>query len=1083
MALLAAHPEQAIQAAVVGHPNATEEILHQLFLPHQHLLKQRENLPVSILEKLLQEVTEIPIWKDAHLRHLLLKQSNIPAWILARLTEHDLEEIRADRQNCRPLSPEILEKWVLEATDYLAEIAKHPNVSSETLVQLAEHINSKVRLAVAQNQKTSEQLRLHLLLELIDYSEPHIQVEIASDINTPVTILQQLAEEFSAVNWVVNLIRQVLPNASDSLVNEVKSFITAHESPELISFWLRQDAVFREPIFRQWRQLLANLNESDRITFEALCHQMLPAIGLSGGLPSQDRWIIQYGYPSQEFDLYGLLLWFEYTVNTGNAGINRAVPLALIGNPSLSTALRSRLQNQLTQPVDWRGSHRNDLDMQLALACNLAIPKAERLKYYQQILSISGNGFKEQIARHPNTPSQVLEQLIASPGSARQAVSRNPNAPASALAELAQDSNSVIRGWVAENPNTPVDILVQLASQPVDKTNKVLTVEAVLKNPNFPSLERYRLVLTKELEQETAKAHGLMAQRTDSSYGLAQVLEKGDRNAKLTAARTNRTPIQVLEQLAKDSDEAVRQTVCQNSNLPLNSLLKLAKDESVNVRLWLTHKSSHQKISKPVQLLELLAQDRSEQVRARVAGLSDTPVEILVRLANDSSRRVKVALTENRNTPVPILTRLGLEENIVNQRNPNTPGMVLDRAVNTMNPKSLAEFIQYPVKGSQMPGETLARLATHSNSSVRYRVAQHPNTPVDALEPLLNDEYGPELWLIAERADIPPHYLERLLKGKAKNSKDYEQITIRVGDRAVIPPNLLETLMESNQERVYRRIAAQPNLPEAILEKLLATSSDSVLTTLAVNKTLSSEFLSRLANLPSPNVCRAITNHPNMTLQLFPKLVQSPDVSVRMAIATNSSTPVNILEILARDLDKDVRAKIASNSSSTIGILAQLAQDEDASVRTAVASNPNLSDTILTQLAQDQKVEVRRAVAQNPHTPNSIRETLQELVSPPQTKQTSPTLRDLPRIYNPQTDDLATVLSEYARSPNAFVRLVTLLHPLTPGEILQQGATSISWLERYAVAENPATPTELRQQLAEDSNRIVRAVANTNLST
>ena len=113
--------------------------------------------------------------------------------------------------------------------------------------------------------------------------------------------------------------------------------------------------------------------------------------------------------------------------------------------------------------------------------------------------------------------------------------------------------------------------------------------------------------------------------------------------------------------------------------------------------------------------------------------------------------------------------------------------------------------------------------------------------------------------------------------------------------------------------------------------------------------------------------------------------------------------------------------------------------------------------------------------------PASIREALRDLVPQPITRQTSSTLGSLSRLYNPSTDDLATVLSEYAQSDNAFVRLVTLLHPLTPRDVLQQGARSGSWLERYAVADNPATPVESAVQLAQDSNRIVRAVANSHL--
>ncbi|MDZ8260386.1 hypothetical protein [Nostoc sp. ChiQUE01b] len=128
-------------------------------------------------------------------------------------------------------------------------------------------------------------------------------------------------------------------------------------------------------------------------------------------------------------------------------------------------------------------------------------------------------------------------------------------------------------------------------------------------------------------------------------------------------------------------------------------------------------------------------------------------------------------------------------------------------------------------------------------------------------------------------------------------------------------------------------------------------------------------------------------------------------------------------------------------------------------------------------MAKDEKVEVRCAVAQNPNTPAPIRETLRDLVVQPTTRQTSPTLRGLNRLYNPSTDDLVSILAEYASSENAFVRFLTLLNPLTPHEVLTQGAQSASWLERYTVADNSGTPNVLRQQLGQDSNQIVCAAA------
>ena len=103
------------------------------------------------------------------------------------------------------------------------------------------------------------------------------------------------------------------------------------------------------------------------------------------------------------------------------------------------------------------------------------------------------------------------------------------------------------------------------------------------------------------------------------------------------------------------------------------------------------------------------------------------------------------------------------------------------------------------------------------------------------------------------------------------------------------------------------------------------------------------------------------------------------------------------------------------------------------------------------------------------------------MISPSQIQDITPTLQNLTRIYNPDTDDLPTLHQEYINSNNAFVRFITLLHPLTPEEILTQAANSASWLERYAVAENESTPLEICSILTRDSNRIVRTTANQNL--
>ncbi|MEH2245507.1 HEAT repeat domain-containing protein [Nostoc sp.] len=267
---------------------------------------------------------------------------------------------------------------------------------------------------------------------------------------------------------------------------------------------------------------------------------------------------------------------------------------------------------------------------------------------------------------------------------------------------------------------------------------------------------------------------------------------------------------------------------------------------------------------------------------------------------------------------------------------------------------------------------------------------------------------------------------------------------------------MLKSAFPGDHNDVLRSIAGNPRTPIEALEILARrefigatpdpqafippTTDDSIVRSLAYNPSLTPQLLGILIQDPSVEVRVCLVRHPNFTEALWLRLAENTAISVREAVAAAINAPVSVLELLAQDEQVEVRTKVATNRNTPITVLQLLASDENPSVRTAVASNSQLAETILTQLANDEKVEVRRAVAQNPNTPAPIRETLRDLIVQPTTRQTSPTLRGLSRLYNPSTDDITSILAEYASSENAFVRLVTLLHPLTPREVLTQKA-------------------------------------------
>lgn len=226
LAVLAEHPDKTIQESVAEHPNASEELLHQVFSTQKHILKKRNNLPASILERYFNEAdSEQPIWKNNELQYFFLRQSNTPTWILAELANVDLEALRADilaSQSSRP-SPEVFKKWIEDDIRFLVDVAEHPQVSVEILARLAQYPNLHVQLAVAQSLLTPQVLKLRLLMNLATFSEEDIKVKIAKSLDTPVQILEIMAGRESRNIKLVLEIRRVLTSEYAVNANSFKS--------------------------------------------------------------------------------------------------------------------------------------------------------------------------------------------------------------------------------------------------------------------------------------------------------------------------------------------------------------------------------------------------------------------------------------------------------------------------------------------------------------------------------------------------------------------------------------------------------------------------------------------------------------------------------------------------------------------------------------------------------------------------------------------------------------------------------------------------------------------------------------------
>ncbi|MEM7712968.1 MAG: hypothetical protein AAF349_05230 [Cyanobacteria bacterium P01_A01_bin.68] len=619
LGVLAEESDKEIQSAVVEHPNITENILCELFSSCKNLISRRDDLPVGILERFYRESATDKPWEHEY-RNLLLRQVNTSTWILAELANNvDIEELTAkaiDRQDSSPVV-EDLETFLGYETDFLTDIAKHPQVSTEILEYLTQYPTYNLKFAIAENPKTPEELRISLLQELSVNSKVHIKVKIASNPQTPITVLEQLANKSYTLNGTVGLLLELAPDITPNLLKQIKTFIYKGQSPEMIVWGLRQFTA--DSTMEEWNDLENSLNESERETLKYLANQ-----------ESNDEWegkntvqtrsnLRRPSFDNPELaknleTLDGLM--FLLTTQYNRDRTNQEIVAALLGNPSVPVHLRERLWEQHKKAPDDESEYLEDWDMRMAVAFNYQTSEEQRIEYLQQLLSyqvshigwFAGEKIDRRIAKNPLTPKSILEFLIENRTDIIPDVLENPNVPVSILKQVAHSDSSTIQELIIKNPNTPEDLLEELTSG-----------EILVQNPNLTPLDIYKNQLESQNEQETEKAQRLILNRSSNQ----RIFQKSS---------NKQTP--TLKSLPRIYNP-------ETDDLP-NLLTEYSQSENYFVRfITLLHPLT------PEEILTQAVNSASWLERYAVAENESTPLEIRSILARDGNRIVKTAANHN----------------------------------------------------------------------------------------------------------------------------------------------------------------------------------------------------------------------------------------------------------------------------------------------------------------------------------------------------------------------------------------------------------------------------------------------------
>jgi hypothetical protein len=1043
LAKLLEHKETEVRDALVKHQNANTTILLRRLNYDERAILRRENLAVEVLQQIFDRAIDNSdnCENFREIAYYLIGQSNTPESILDYYSKWDFK-CPHDSQN----------RYLSEEEDLFED-----ETSTDDLELLTDDEFPRI---------DPKDVRIK---EDIYHQGISSWISIAHHPNASATILERLPEH--------NYLKLDLAVAANPLTPiDLKQQILRKVTPDRL-------------------ELLSEIPRLDRESLEYIVEKFLNDLSLK-----------------------------DYN-------INRAIRLRLMGIYLLKQSilplttlivLADRIR-QLNERLKKYQCESEDYAILVALANNPQIPMIERNEYLHQLLNDPVGILS--LAIDPRTPVEILEQILDQTFDRntdyriREKITCNPSTPEYLLKRIFDKRQQGFSAhYMADHRDAPIEFLRIYPTEEFKNTNTPhQRLDTVMEHPKMiSSLEGYRWRLEKEEERELIETNQILVRRLDCPYALAQVVKNGDRHVKISAAHNPKTPISILAQLAEDADavirsyvsnnpslpldlllelvrdpdEKVRKSASNNPNLPLDSLLELTLDPSVDVRINLVEYRDKRQVAIPI--FAKLANDESEKVRVAIAKNPNTPIEILDQLAQDSSLEVCKALTHNLSTPENTLELIGVERGIVNSSNNRTPANALvtaiDRVLQSANYQQ-AERLKDILKShtSQIPGEKLAELANHPMSWIRSDVAYHQNTPASALAQLAYDDYRSIFPGIAQNPNASSDTLMLLLQRQKELFPDWNwiyNISAYIVRRKHLSREVLIELAKSESAQIREEAARHSELPQSALEWLVENETNTdVLYQITSRSDLTFEMINRLIQKSNSKAKVEIAYLSNLPPKLLQKLAKDDSVEVRSAIANREDIPLDTLELLVLDRAVEVRQKLAINQNIPISILTKLAVDTELNVRIVMAYSPSTPISLLEQLAADEKIEVRRAVARNSQAPASLKDKLRDILPDSIPRHRSFTLRSLSRVYNSQTDDLPTILGEYSQSDNLFVRLVILRHPLTPIEILERGMRSIEWIDRYSVADNPSTPESIYRQLTQDSNQIVRAVANANSSS
>ncbi len=704
---------------------------------------------------------------------------------------------------------------------------------------------------------------------------------------------------------------------------------------------------------------------------------------------------------------------------------------------------------------------------------------------------------KQEATNETTTPERLEELARVSPQLAAL-VAKHPNAAPELLRELASSANAATRKGVATNPNAPTDVLLKLGEFPGQLLDNPVFPMLLLENPNLlaeVSIARLRTLLKRDVVPESFLEW--VARESNDGVVLLTVaiypntpktaLEKLTQSQMRQVALAAQLHVNSAGEMIAGWDEAARAAIKTTS---------LEKDQDIEAQLWalgfipelflpVLHPDVHIAIAQnpntPGYLLEELAKNdvRQSKISLAIAQNPNTPGHLIEQLVAHDCYQVRQFALYHPNRP---LTRRQKDKNPNSHWHPQQKFSSIQEAIKRFSnlASSLGLYIWITRRGKidDYQVQNLLQRASSMNDTIRSELEHYYNTLKIFLNSLIFDLSISVHREVAQNPNTPLRILKEMVEHKTMNIREaaVENLCENFAHNPDTASKILQQLAKIRDQRVRLAVARNFNTPGSALEQL-AKEQSTIRLVVARNLNTPAQVLEKLVGDENKYVREAAIK--NLSQNFAQHFNLPGNILEQFEAVQNPGTPQDVLKRLATSKFVLIRDRTAIHPKTPSTVLEELAADKNSALRLGVAQNPNTPGSLLEQLALDKDALVRLAVAGNPNTPVSLLEQLAKKRTQSHQPLQAAAVKNL-ISQNPER--VAAFLEEYIQPLKpSFSRLLLFFHPQAPSTMLAKNFRSYSWLERYAIAQNPNTPPHIRQRLTLDGNRIVRAAAKANL--